>query len=154
MKNILSSVLPGKNLQAMGIFMEMIVELGRIGQNLPAVQTRYSARIAIVKEFINKNFQHGPSMDELASQACMSPRNFFRIFRQETGQTVGEYIKTLRLQKAYTLLMGTELPIAEIAWKCGFIHSNHFCRFFKSINNCTPVEFRNRQKHNENPPKE
>ncbi|MCQ2402337.1 MAG: AraC family transcriptional regulator [Lentisphaeria bacterium] len=147
LQNELSSKLPGKNLQAMALFMTLVIGLARTGQKLVPSSTRYSPRIAIIREYLNKNFHLNPTKEELAARASMSPRNFFRIFRQETGQTVGEYIRNLRIQRAYALLMGTGMPVAEIAWKCGFPNSNHFSRFFKSVNDCTPLEFRNQKKH-------
>jgi transcriptional regulator GlxA family with amidase domain len=50
----------------------------------------------------------------------MSERSFIRKFRKETGQTVGEYVATVRLEAACRVLTETGLSPKEVARKCGY----------------------------------
>jgi len=56
----------------------------------------------------------------LCQIAGMSERDFIRKFRQETRQTVGEYVAAVRLDAACRLLTDTGLSQKEVARKCGF----------------------------------
>lgn len=58
-------------------------------------------------------------MTELAARAAMSPRNFTRIFRQETGLTPAAFVERLRLDMARRLLEETSLPLATVARASG-----------------------------------
>jgi transcriptional regulator GlxA family with amidase domain len=56
----------------------------------------------------------------LAEQARTSVRTFTRRFRQETGQSPGQWINQQRVQLARLLLEDTDLPIDQVASRCGF----------------------------------
>lgn len=56
---------------------------------------------------------------ELAGRAAMSPRNFTRIFRQETGITPAEFVERVRIEAARRLLEETDLPLAAVARASG-----------------------------------
>jgi transcriptional regulator GlxA family with amidase domain len=60
------------------------------------------------------------SVERLAEIACLSVRQFSRLFRAETGMTPARVVENLRLEKARFLLEQGRLPIAEIALATGF----------------------------------
>ncbi|MFN6943595.1 MAG: helix-turn-helix domain-containing protein [Cytophagaceae bacterium] len=55
-----------------------------------------------------------------------------------------EYLNTIRIAEAKRLLQAEELHISEIAYSVGFSNPTHFNRVFKSLEECTPSEFRSR----------
>ena len=59
-------------------------------------------------------------VDALARQAAMSPRNFSRVFRKETGITPAKFAEGLRVEAARRQLEQTVRAIKEIAASCGF----------------------------------
>lgn len=65
------------------------------------------------------------------------------IFKKNYGETIYNYHKRKRLEKAYMLLRDTSLPINEIAEECGFIEFSHFSRSFKKEYGVTPSRVRN-----------
>jgi transcriptional regulator GlxA family with amidase domain len=74
----------------------------------------------------------------------MSPRNFARVFRREVGTTPGQYVQRTRIARARELLETTDLPIGQIAGRCGFGAPETFFRSFGRTLGLTPKEYRHR----------
>lgn len=64
------------------------------------------------------------------------------IFKRVYGDTIYAYHLRKRLEKAYTLIKDTSIPINEIAEECGFKSFSHFSRSFKKEYNITPSQVR------------
>ena len=86
------------------------------------LQAQFSDVPAIerVQHWCEENLDRDLPAGVLCQIAGMSERSFTRKFRQETGQTVGEYVATVRLDAACRLLTETGLSLKEVARKCGF----------------------------------
>ena len=67
-------------------------------------------------------------------------------FKAVMGMTIIEYIGSLRMQIACSLLRKTLLPINEIIERTGYKNDTHFLRTFKKHVGCTPTEYRNQNK--------
>jgi transcriptional regulator GlxA family with amidase domain len=83
-------------------------------------------------------------VEALAERALMSPRNFARAFRKETGMTPASYVETLRLERARQLLEGPPEPIDRIASRCGFGTPETMRRAFARRLGVSPGEYRQR----------
>ena len=71
------------------------------------------------------------SLAELAREACLSEFHLLRVFKQAFGTTPARYLERCRMDKARTLLLGTELPIADVAASCGYSNLSAFGRAFR-----------------------
>jgi transcriptional regulator GlxA family with amidase domain len=78
----------------------------------------------------------------LCQIAGMSERDFIRKFRQETRQTVGEYVAAVRLAAACRLLTDTELSLKEVVRKCGFRSVAALRRAFVPRFGVPPLQYR------------
>jgi len=67
---------------------------------------------------------------------------FSRLFHQEAGMTIVEYINRVRIQKSCQLLKRSEAGITEIAMAVGYNNISHFNRFFRRIMDMSPREYR------------
>jgi AraC-like DNA-binding protein len=92
--------------------------------------------------FMEAHFGQVLDLDVLASEANMSRRNFYRIFKEVTGEAPLAYLLRLRIMKAVHMLEMTNASITEIAFQCGFRDSNYFSRQFKQILGFSPKEFK------------
>lgn len=81
-------------------------------------------------------------VSQIAGKLGMSRNRFAAKFKAATGSSPKDYIMTARLQKALSLIKGTELSIAEVAHSCGFSTPNYFARFFVEKMGMTPSAFR------------
>jgi transcriptional regulator GlxA family with amidase domain len=110
---------------ALNIARYLVLYLKRAGgqaQFSVRLQAQFSDVPAIerVQHWCEENLDGDLSSAALCRIAGMSERSFIRKFRQETGQTVGEYVATVRLEAACRLLTETGLSLKEVARKCGF----------------------------------
>lgn len=95
-------------------------------------------------EHLRENFASPVQVPELARLAGLSTSHFSALFRGATGIGVTEYVKRLRMARARELLATTSKSIAEIAGTVGYADSFYFSRQFRSINGCSPSDYRRR----------
>lgn len=80
--------------------------------------------------------------DELGRDLGVSRSFLFRMVKQQTGLTVGNYIRMRRLQRARELLLTSSLRIAEVAEVVGFSSPQYFTRYFTEEFGTTPSALR------------
>lgn len=120
----------------------------------PGGQTQYSVHLAAqaaqsgpvqrAQDLIRREPVANLSMAALANEAGTSQRNLARLFRQEAGMSVGEYVEATRLDLARQLLEGGDLPIKSIAAASGFSSAEALRRAFAQRIGVTPTEYRAR----------
>lgn len=91
---------------------------------------------------IFSDFAGSVSPGELAEACRVSKYHFCRIFKEETGMTVNNYILHYRLSMAEILLKNTDLNVSEIAYRCGFADASYFSRRYKQARGVPPVKAR------------
>lgn len=103
----------------------------------------YEQRINRVIDYIREHIDQELSLDVLAKIACFSKFHFHRIFRALVGETINDFTRRLRLEKAaYLLIFDRKKSITEIAFDCGFSSSQNFAKAFKLHFNITPSNLR------------
>lgn len=83
----------------------------------------------------------GISVNELAAIACLSKKQFERLFNAMVGANPKEYAKITRFQKALSFLQHSPetMSQAQIAYQCGYADQSHFIREFKQFSGHTPL---------------
>jgi AraC family transcriptional regulator len=79
---------------------------------------------------------------ELAAGACVSPGYLSRLFRQHYGIGPVAAVELLRLARAATLLVRSNLSVAAVAHDCGFANPYHFSRRFHRVYGQPPGRYR------------
>ncbi len=82
------------------------------------------------------------SVNELSSIACLSKKQFERLFHSFVGINPKEYTRIVRFQKALAQMQhqaGKEINQAQIAYASGYADQSHFIREFKKFCGYTPV---------------
>ncbi|MCK9617957.1 MAG: AraC family transcriptional regulator [Lentimicrobiaceae bacterium] len=109
-------------------------------------QKEYIARIHKVMDYIEANIHQPLNLSVLADVANFSPFHFHRIFSAMTGETLNNYLKRKRIEKAASLLIDNrETPIGEIAEICGFNSLSAFARAFRERFEMNASEFRSKK---------
>jgi AraC family transcriptional regulator len=83
-----------------------------------------------------------PTLSELASLCGLSRRQLMRAFREETGRTVGDYVRDCILARAQSLLVNTDKPLGVIASSLGFATPSAFSAAFRKATGQAPSQFR------------
>ena len=92
--------------------------------------------------YINRNIGKKLTVDIICSAFSCSRSTLMKCFRRDCGVTVNEYIVSRRIDIAKELLQYSELPVSEIALKCGFSDQLYFSRVFSSRVGVPPTVFR------------
>jgi len=99
-------------------------------------------RIQQVASYLCEHAAEPLTLESVAARFALSPSHLSRIFKQETGFGIREYLIHYRIQQACELLMTTRLTVTEIADRCGFSDSNYFGDAFRKATGLSPREFR------------
>jgi len=102
-----------------------------------------SDRIQDALHYARGNLSKPLSVEQLAEVACLSPRQFSRVFRLETGMTPAKAIETLRLEAARLMLEQGRLPVETVARVNGFGDRERLRRSFLRTYGQTPQSIRN-----------
>lgn len=102
----------------------------------------YKRRILQVLAHVQQNLDNPLSLDELAERACFSPYHFHRIFKGMVGESVKEYVRRLRLERAAAELRQGSTSVIQIALDAGYESHEAFTRSFKAIFGASPTQFR------------
>lgn len=93
------------------------------------------------EDYLRAHFLGPVGPDEVAEAIGVHPAYLMRTFRRHYGQTMGEFVRELRVAHACQLLAG-ETPIAEVAVATGFADQSHLHRTFRGLVGMTPLEYR------------
>jgi AraC family transcriptional regulator len=102
----------------------------------------YRQRVLEVLVYIQKHLDRPLALDELARVAHFSPFHFHRIFRGMVGESVKEYIRRLRLERAAHRLRYWEQSVTVIAIDAGYEAHESFTRAFRGMFGKSPLEYR------------
>jgi transcriptional regulator GlxA family with amidase domain len=102
-------------------------------------------RFADLTTWIFSNLNQDLSVEALAQRACMSPRNFSRLFRSVFGKTPGEFVAGLRITEARERLLVPRNTIENIAASVGFKSADAFSRTFERLVGIRPSAYRGRR---------
>lgn len=100
------------------------------------------ARITRAVELIEAKYPKKIPTAHLARQAGLHPSSFIRLFKQCTGHTPLDYLTSLRLEEACSMLHYDEATLEEIAERTGFGERGYFTRIFSRTLNCSPAKYR------------
>jgi len=116
------------------------------GQSQHSVLAKLDAvtdRVQTVLAFARSNLHAPLNVQDLARVACLSPRQFTRVFREETGTSPAKAVNGLRLEAAKFLLEQSRLPIEVVAKETGFADRERMRRAFVRAYGRSPQSFRN-----------
>ena len=98
--------------------------------------------IATIIEHIKDNLHLELKLDYLAELVHFNGQYLSRLFKQETKNTLTQYITACRIEKAkHYLSYSSDYTVVEISRKCGITDSNYFARVFKKYEGVSPSQY-------------
>ncbi len=124
---------------------QSILEYARrlIANPVPEEERQSSAFFRAACLYIEENFDRQITRDTVAAHLRISPNYFSRVFREQGAMTFSDYLTQVRIGKAKFMLEKYDLPLSQIAQRCGFNDFNYFYKVFKKVVGRTPTEYRN-----------
>jgi AraC family transcriptional regulator len=99
-------------------------------------------RLRAVVEYVEEHLDAGPSLEQMAAVARLSPYHFARQFKAATGLPPHQYVIARRVERAKELLQaGATVSLAEVGLRAGFSDQSQFTRHFKRLVGVTPGQF-------------
>lgn len=121
-----------------------IVGLAGISRDLQLPQSSHPAfqKLAAVDEHIREHFSRPVSLAELTAIAGVSVAQLERNCKRVFQLTPRQMIHKARLEESSRLLLHTDLPITEIALRCGYTDHSAFSRQFRALTSLAPTQYR------------
>lgn len=106
----------------------------------------HSRRINKIVQFVEKNYHHKISLEDVGELVGMSASSVSRFFKQRTRHNFWDYLNGFRIDRAAQMMIETEHTISEISYACGFNNISNFNRVFRERIGTTPSDYRNKFK--------
>ncbi|CAH0119338.1 MULTISPECIES: response regulator [unclassified Paenibacillus] len=99
-------------------------------------------KVRMVLEYIHRHYNEELTLEELSHYVDLNSSYLSRLFKEQTGMMLIQYINQYRVNKSLELLRNSTLKTYEIAEKVGFTSTDNFYIAFKKIYGHPPNEFR------------
>lgn len=127
------------------LVLQLFVALGRYREEQTPATAVSGERKQLVEEimgWVAEEYRESLRIESLCRRFHLSRSYLHRIFKQETGLSITEYLIAYRINKAKEYLESGSMPLAEVALSSGFQDLSHFCRMFKRLTGVTPGHYR------------
>ena len=101
-------------------------------------------RVASAVEYIHEHLTQKWDCQVLADECFLGIAQFYKLFKEEYGQTPLEYRNDLLMRRALEMLDTGEITVSEVAEMLGFESVAYFSRFFKKHQGISPAEYMKR----------
>lgn len=95
-----------------------------------------------VLDYLADNIAEPITIEDIAAEAGLSTSHFTRLFKKVVGSSPYQFLMRYRAERAAKLLGDRNIPLAEIAHRCGYADQAHFTRQFKRWQGKTPRQYR------------
>lgn len=95
-----------------------------------------------ILSYIEKHLDNALSLEKIAEELNYSKFYIARVFKEDTGLPLYQYIRSRRLNESARKLVETEQPVMEIAFLAGYGSQQAFTQAFHQEYECTPQEYR------------
>ncbi|MDR1128561.1 MAG: helix-turn-helix domain-containing protein [Treponema sp.] len=103
---------------------------------------RHASALRKAERFIWENYTRKICLKEIAEASGLSAPYFSSIFKEEMGENLSTYLNRLRVERAATMLIESNMSLCEIAGVCGFEDQSWFSKIFKSYTGKSPGKYR------------
>ena len=105
-----------------------------------------SLMITRVMRYINEHYQQkNLSVKQIAAELYITPTYLSSLFKRKTGNTLGEYLTKVRMERSVQLLSDLRLKTYEVALAVGYEDPSYFAKVFKKEYGIAPSEYRERK---------
>lgn len=127
---------------------ELIIKLFRKMESSETTKLSGSQKDIVnsVIDYIKVNYNINIKMEDISQKLFFNKNYIGKIFKQETGMPVSEFLREIRINEICRQLIDTDSKVCDIAARCGYNDMKSFYSAFKKHTGLTPKEYRNRQR--------
>lgn len=108
----------------------------------PTTQREHQDLATAVQELLARRFHEPLTLAEIAQTLFTSPYHLCRVFRQQLGCTIHQYLTQLRLLTSLDQVISNRAPLTDIGISLGFGSHSHFTQSFRNTFGVTPSQWR------------
>jgi len=101
-----------------------------------------SAFVDNIVKYINDNYSESISLSSLRYEMGYNVQYVSRVFKAQIGVSFSDYLKRVRVQRACSLLLSTDMTVQQIVNSVGYSNVAFFYKAFREVTGATPSEFR------------
>ncbi|MCR8632808.1 response regulator transcription factor [Paenibacillus radicis (ex Xue et al. 2023)] len=102
--------------------------------------------IQAIYDYIHRHFQEELSLSMLSERFRFSPQYIAKKFKELYNTTLMTYLTELRMEKAKSLLLHTDMPVSTMAGSLGYTDDNYFSKVFKKQTGVSPLQYRKQRR--------
>lgn len=122
---------------------KLIILLSYYVEYFPCKDSENASYAILARNYIEKNYRNSEfNVQSVANHIKIDRTYLYRLFKEETGMSVIDYINNCRISKAEVLLIDENISIKDVAYSVGFTDQMYFSKVFKKLRGQTPTEFR------------
>ncbi|WMJ89557.1 response regulator transcription factor [Anaerocolumna sp. MB42-C2] len=107
-----------------------------------ASEEKQKTQIDYILQYIRSNIESDIRRTDIAEAVHLNPNYVSRLFKNETGKSLKEYIMEEKMELARELVRNTNLSISVITMKVGYNNFSYFAQVYKKVNGLPPAEDR------------
>jgi AraC-like DNA-binding protein len=100
--------------------------------------------LAHLESYVQTRLRDSLTLEVVSAEMYLSPAQFARVIRRETGQSFNEFLAERRMEEAKKLLLNSKWSTSVVASFVGIKSPSYFCTFFKRHAGMSPAEYRAR----------
>jgi two-component system response regulator YesN len=115
----------------------------KVHELLAAKQERNTSKaVEQIKAMICNRYSESLTVDQIAKEVFLSPAYACLLFKKETGETINNYLTTVRIEKAKELLRIERSKLYEVCLDVGYSDPKYFSKLFKKVTGLSPSVYK------------
>lgn len=103
---------------------------------------RHSDAVYKAMDYIRNHYSEKITLEDVANCVFLSRSYLSKVFKEETGIGVVDYIKKVRIEKSKLFLLDKRIKVADVAEICGFEDQSYFTKVFGAETGVSPKKYR------------
>ncbi|PWV90600.1 AraC-like protein [Paenibacillus cellulosilyticus] len=124
-------------------------ELGRQQNKGAGIEVRPFSYAEQIMSWVEEHYAEDIHLEDIAQRLHLSKSYVSRLFQQETGGNLSEYITARRIKQACRLLQNSSHAVERISEEVGYPNVSYFIRLFKKVVGTTPLKYRSAARQQE-----
>jgi len=121
------------------IALALLADADRVRRRPPNAPPAWLSR---ARELLRDRMEERFTLASIAGEVGVHPIHLAAAFQRFFGQSVGAYVRRLRIAESCRRLKETDMPLVDVALAAGFCDQSHFGRTFKRLLHATPRQYR------------
>jgi YesN/AraC family two-component response regulator len=140
---LLAGTADSKSLEA-----QLVTLAGRAAHECRLLLARHSPRATIpeLRNYVDTRLDGDLTIAALARHLHLNAKYLGELFKQSTGESLGDFVIRARIKRACELLASSDLKVYAIAEQVGYRDAKHFATMFRSVTGLSPVEYREQRR--------